>query len=277
MQLDGKIIVLTGATSGIGEDAAFSLAGMGSILVLPVRNMEKGGNVKNRIIEQTGNADIHLMECDLASFESIRGFSAAFKSRFNKLHVLINNAGLWERDRKETADGIEMNFGVNHLAPFLLTNLLLDELRSGAPSRVINVSSSAHRYGKIDFDDPEGKKRYCNIKAYGQSKNANILFTRHLSRMVKKDGTTVNCLHPGFVATHLFDRLNPVIRYGGRLFMINPHRGADTIVHLASSGEVGGVTGEYFARKKIRKPAASARDDTAAEKLWKLSRQYTGI
>ncbi len=277
MAIDGKIIVLTGATSGIGEDAAFLLASMGTLLVLPVRNMEKGENLKREIIERTGNSNIHLMECDLASFTSIRNFASDLKKRFNKLHVLINNAGIWERDRKETVDGIEMNFGVNHLAPFLLTNLLLDELRTGAPSRIINVSSTAHRYGKINFDDPEGKKRFCSIIAYGRSKNANILFTRRLARMVEKDGITVNCLHPGFVSTHLFDRLNPLIRYGGRLFMISPHKGAETIVYLASSDEVEGVTGEYFARKKIRKPSASARDDAAAEKLWELSRKYTGI
>jgi retinol dehydrogenase 12 len=277
MELEGKNVIITGATSGIGEETALNLAGRKARLILPVRNIEKGERVKKKIIEKTGNPDIHIMKCDLASFESIRQFAFMYKNRFKILHVLINNAGLWEIRRKETSDGIEMNFGVNHLAPYLLTGLLLEELRAGAPSRIINVSSNAHMYGKINFGDIEGKKNYNCILAYGRSKLANILFTRFLADMVSEDGITVNCLHPGLVDTNLFNQLHPVLTAVTSLFMINSRKGSETIIYLATSPGVEGVSGEYFVRKKIKKPRSHALDDRAAARLWELSREYTGI
>jgi NAD(P)-dependent dehydrogenase (short-subunit alcohol dehydrogenase family) len=188
-------VIITGATSGIGREAATEIARHDTCIIMPVRNLEKGEIVKRQIEQQTGNSSLHLFKCDLDSFDSIRAFSDEFKKRFGKLSLLVNNAGIWEHKRKETADGIEMNFGVNHLAPFLLTNLLLDEIKAGAPSRIVNVSSEAHRYGKMDFDDPEGRKKFSSMQAYGQSKLANILFTRFLADMLAKDDVIVNSLH----------------------------------------------------------------------------------
>ena len=277
MEPEGKNVIITGATSGIGKETALSLAGMKARLILPVRNIEKGELVKKEIIEKTGNQDVHIMNCDLASFDSICQFASEFKNRFKVLNVLINNAGVWEVRRKETNDGIEMNFGVNHLAPFLLTGLLLEELHAGAPSRVVNVSSNAHMYGKINFADIEGKKNFSSILAYGRSKLANILFTRFLADMVIEDGISVNCLHPGVVATNLFNQFHPVLRTVAGLFMIDSRKGSETISYLATSAEVGEVTGKYFVKKRIRKPAPAALDDRAAAKLWELSREYTGI
>ena len=277
MVLDGKNVVITGATSGIGTEAAIEIARMNPCLVLPVRNMGKGEQVKKQIIAESGNPSVYLMKCDLASFDSIRDFAREYKKRFSGLHLLINNAGIWEYKRGETEDGIERTFGVNHLGPFLLTNLLLDEIRSGVPARIINVSSEAHRYTGMNFNDPEGKKKFSTFKAYGQSKLANILFTRYLAQMLREDGVTVNCMHPGFVATNLFDRIAPFLRPVFGLFMKTPRQGAETIVFLASSPGVDGSTGGYYVNRKKKNPSRAALDDEAAKKLWILSNQYTGI
>jgi NAD(P)-dependent dehydrogenase (short-subunit alcohol dehydrogenase family) len=274
---DSKIAIITGATSGLGKETALALAGMNASIVLPTRNLKKGNLVKKQITDKTGNPDIYVMECDLASFESIRKFAGDYKKRFSRLHILVNNAGIWENKRKETSDGIEVNFGVNHLAHFLLTSLLMDELRKSTQARIVNVSSSAHMIGRMNFSDPEGRKNFSSIRSYGQSKLANILFTRFLADKVRKEGITVNCLHPGVVATNLFDKLHPVIRYFAGLFMISCKKGAETIVYLAASPDVEGVSGEYFVRKKIKKPWSHALDDRAAARLWELSREYTGL
>ncbi len=277
MKLDGKNVIITGATSGIGKEAAIEIAKLNPFIVLPVRNLEKGKKVKKEIAIKSGNPSIYLLECDLSSFESIRSFAKEYKKRFCKVNLLINNAGIWERERKETKDGIEMNFGVNHLAPFLLTNLLLDEIRAGSPARIINVSSEAHRYAKINFDDPEGSNRFSSMQSYGQSKLANILFTMYLADKLKDDGVSVNCLHPGVVATNLFDNMNPVLKSVFTLFMTSPRKGAETTVFLATSNHLNGETGGYYIRKKIKKPSGAALDDEAARKLWELSCRYTGI
>ncbi len=277
MHLDSKNIILTGATSGIGKETAIALAKQNACIVLPVRDIDKGNLVKKQIISKSGNPGIYVMECDLASFDSIRDFTFEFKKRFNQLHVLINNAGIWEIKRKETRDGIEMNFGVNHLAPFLLTNLLINELKAGNPSRVINVSSEAHRVVKMNFGDPEGKKKFRSFQSYGQSKLANILFTRYLANLLSYDGVTVNCLHPGIVATNLFDNISPFLRFLISRFMDSPLKGAETTIYLASVSDIDLPSGEYFVRKKIKKPSRAALDDYAAKRLWELSRKYVGI
>lgn len=277
MDLDGKTIIITGATSGVGKETAISLAGQNALLILPVRNLKKGEKVKSEIEVESGNTGIYLMECDLASFDSIRNFAGEFKKRFKHLHVLINNAGIWETERKESEDGIELTFAVNHLAPFLLTSLLLDAMRNSSPARIINVSSEAHRVVKMDFTDPEGKKKFSGFKAYGRSKLANILFTRSLSAMLDENEVTANSLHPGGVATNLYEKMNPVFRWIAKIFMISPRKGAETPVYLASSPEVDGISGEYFKNRKITKPSSGARDDRSAERLWELSIKYTGI
>ena len=277
MLLDGKNVIITGATSGIGTEAAIEIAKKNPCLVLPVRNLEKGEQVKKQIVAKSGNPSVYLMKCDLASFDSIRDFAREYTKRFSGLHLLINNAGIWEFKKSETKDGIEMTFGVNHLGPFLLTNLLLDEIRGGTPARIINVSSEAHRYTGMNFDDPEGKKKFSSFKAYGQSKLANILFTRYLAEMLREDGVNVNCLHPGAVATHLFDKIAPFLIPVLGFFMKTPRQGAETIVFLASSPEVDGSTGGYYVSKKNKKPSKAALDNESAKKLWELSSEYTGI
>lgn len=277
MDLNNKIVLITGATSGIGKEAAKALAQKGMKLVLPVRNPAKGQKLKEEIHQLTGNGQVDLMECDLASLQSVRQFAADFSEKYDRLDVLINNAGIWETKRSESVDGIELTFAVNHLAPFLLTNLLLDKLKASAPSRVITVSSEAHRMAKIKFDDLEGKRRWSSMGSYGQSKLANIFFTRQLSFELNNTGVVSNCLHPGVVATHLFDKMPRFLHPFFRPFMIPPKKGAETTVFLATAPQAQEVSGEYFAKKKVKKTTSYAYNPEVAKKLWDVSRQYTDI
>ncbi len=277
MDWKDKVCILTGATSGIGREAAFDIARKGLHLVLPVRNMKKAAALKNEIAKQTGNQQVHLYECDLASMDSIRQFCDAFLQKHNHLHILINNAGTWETRRKESADGIELTLAVNHLAPFLMTNLLLKRMKNSTPARIINVSSKAHIRGNLNFQDLEGKNSWSSFGAYANSKLANILFTRELARQLNENGITANCLHPGVVDTRLYHKMPAFLTSFFRLFMISPSKGSETIVHLALSPEVQQANGEYFYKKKVRKPARQALDDTAARRLWEVSCEYTGI
>ena len=277
MDLKDKTCIITGATSGIGKVTALAVAAEGCRLVLPLRNMQKGEALKEEILQKTGNEHVELFPCRLDSFESIREFAGKFREKYSGLHLLVNNAGLWEMKRKTSEDGIEMNFAVNHLAPFLLTNLLLDVIKKSSPARIINVASEAHRQGKMRFDDLEGEKKWSGFRSYAQSKLANILFTRKLSAMVAENGITVNSLHPGVVSTRLFDKMPPFLRGIFRLFMISPEKGAQTSIYLATSPEVEKTTGKYFAKKKIKKPNAEALSDANADKLWEVSLRYTGL
>lgn len=276
MDIKSKTCVLTGSTSGIGRETAMQLAKRGVNLVLPVRDLKKGNLLRDEIIKNTGNERVHIMECDLASFQSIRNFASSFLEKNHKLHILINNAGLWEYKHNKSKDGIEMTFAVNHLAPFLLTNLLLDVMRKSAPARIITVSSVAHRFVNINFDDPEGNKSWNNFRAYSQSKLANILFTRKLAEKLEKDRITVNCLHPGIIATRLFNKL-PVIKRLAPYFLGTAEKGARTTLYLATSSTGANVTGQYFSGKKIRKVSKVAKNDMMADKLWELSLEMTGM
>jgi len=273
-QLEGKICLITGATSGIGWETAIAMARAGARLVLPVRSMEKGEALRNEIHHLTGNGHADLMDCDLASLESVRAFADSFREKYDRLDILINNAGVWEMKRKESADGIELTFAVNHLAPFLLTYQLTDLLIASAPSRVINVSSMAHRFGKIRFHDLEGKKRWSSFGSYAQSKLANILFSKELSRKMNGAGVTVNSLHPGMVNTRLFRRMPEFMTGLFRFFMINPEKGAQTSVYLATSPDVQNVTASYFRNSKLTNPAPHALNDADAKKLWEISMGY---
>lgn len=277
MDWKDKVCIITGATSGIGREAAFDIARKGIHLVLPVRNMSKGMTLKNEIAKQTGNQQVHLFECDLSSMDSIRKFCDDFLQKYNHLHILINNAGTWETRRKESADGIELTLAVNHLAPFLITNLLLNRMKKSTPARIINVSSKAHIRGNLNFQDLEGKNSWSSFGSYANSKLANILFTRELARRLNGSGITANSLHPGVVDTRLYHKMPSFLTSFFRLFMISPSKGSETIVHLALSPEVQQVSGEYFYKKKVRKPARQALDDTAARRLWEVSCEYTGI
>lgn len=277
MDLRDKVCVITGATSGIGKATAKDLAIRGVILVLPIRDKNKGDSLREEILKESPGARLEFMLCDLASFESIRSFVKAFKKKHKSLHILINNAGLWETKRHESKDGIEKNFAVNHLAPFLLTNLLIDTIKSGAPARIINVSSEAHRQGDIYFDDLEFKKKYSGLKAYSQSKLANILFTKKLSQKLKGTWVTANCLHPGAVASSFFDKMPKAITAIMKLFMISTEKGAQTTIYLATSDEVKNISGEYFSKSQRKKPSSVALRQNIADRLWQISEKYVGI
>ncbi len=277
MELKDKICIITGATSGIGRETAKELAQRGAVLVLPIRDSLKGDILKDEILEKVPDAQLDFMHCDLASFTSIREFATAFKKKYNHLHLLINNAGIWETKRNLTVDGIEKNFAVNHLAPFLLTHLLLNTLKASAPARIVNVASDAHKQGKMNFPDLEFEKKYSSLKSYAQSKLANILFTKKLSQKLKGTSVTTNCLHPGVVSTNLFDKMPKLLMGVMNLFMISPEKGAQTTIYLATSPEVENVSGEYFAKSKSKKPAPQALRQDTADKLWEISEKYVGI
>ncbi len=277
MDTNKKVAIITGATSGIGLETAKALALKGMNLVLPVRNLGKGRAVKEKIHGLTGNGLVDLFQCDLSSLQSVRKFAEMVNNNYDRLDVLINNAGVWEMKRKESHDGIEMTWAVNHLAPFLLTNLLLEKLKASSPSRIITVSSMAHKAARIDFHDLEGRRRWNWMSTYSQSKLANVLFTRQLAKNLEGTGVVANCLHPGVVATNLFDKMPAIFHGPMRLVMIPPAKGAETIVYLATSQEVHNVSGEYYFKKKVAATTKYARDPMVAEKLWKISRQYTGM
>jgi NAD(P)-dependent dehydrogenase (short-subunit alcohol dehydrogenase family) len=271
--LKDKIVLITGATSGIGKETAIGLAKLGGTIVFTTRDMKKGESTKDEIIKASNNNKIYFIYCDLASFDSIRSCCDQFKAKYSRLQVLINNAGVWGSKRKVSKDGIESTFAENYLAPFLMTDLLLDVLKKGAPSRIINLTSGYHG-GTINFDDIEFKGSFSGRKAYRQSKLAMILFTKLLAEKLKGTGVTVNCVNPGFTATNLARELNFIIRAFFRLLGKDPKKGAETSIYLASSPEVENITGEYFVNKKIRQSSKESNDIEVAKKLWDLSVEY---
>jgi NAD(P)-dependent dehydrogenase (short-subunit alcohol dehydrogenase family) len=220
------------------------------------------------------------MLADLSSQEQIRRLADDFKAAYPRLDVLINNAGVFRSERITTADGIEMTFAVNHLAYFLLTNLLLDVLKASAPSRIVNVSSGAQSNGTIDFDDLQGEKGYKGTKAYSQSKLANVLFTYELARRLEGTGVTANCLHPGAVRTNFGSGSSGVFGFMVRAlrpFIISPEKGAETSIYLASSPEVEGVSGRYFVKKAEARSSDVSYDERLARRLWKVSAELTNL
>jgi len=268
-----KIVLITGATSGIGKETAIGTAKLGGTIVFTTRYMQKGELIKNDIVKASNNNKVDFLYCDLASFDSIQSCCDQFKAKYGQLHVLINNAGVWESKRKVSKDGIESTFAVNYLAPFLMTNLLLDALKKGAPSRIINLTSGYHG-GTINFDDVEFKRSFSGRKAYRQSKLAMILFTKLLAEKLKGAGITVNCVNPGFTATNLARELNLILRTFFKFFGKNPKKGAEASIFLATSPEVENITGQYFANKKIRQSSKESNDMEVAKKLWDLSVEY---
>ena len=270
----GRVCIITGATSGIGKVMAQELAKKGFDLVLPVRNMQKGQKLKEQILSENDTAIIDLFHCDLASLDSVKSFCDNFCNNYSKLDVLINNAGVWNKKRKVTVDGFEETFAVNHLSHFLMTNLLLDMLTASNDGRIINVASEAHRFARLNFDDLMSSN-YSHYKVYGRSKLANILFTLHLDSIINSDNLTVNCLHPGVVATNLFDRLGVIINKLFKLFMVTSQEGAKTAIYLATSKEIKNTSGKYFKNCKQVQPWSAARDKNAAKKLWNESLKLT--
>jgi len=280
--LVGKTCLITGATSGIGKEIASGLARMGATVVIVGRSREKTESTVSEIKSKTGRSNgVSSLAADLSSQSSIRQLAKDYVVAHSKLDVLVNNAGIFSSKRITTIDGIESTFAVNHLAPFLLTGLLIDIIKASAPARIITTSSVAHKGVHIDFDDIQfERKSYRGFTAYSQSKLANILFTKELARRLERTGVTANCFHPGVVRTHLIEGSNPwqykLVSSTAGLFFLTPEKGAETGVYLASSPEVEGVTGKYFAKRRQEEPSADANDMNGAARLWDLSEQLSG-
>ena len=275
-----KVVMITGANSGIGKAASLALANMGATIVMVARNKERGEAARSKIIKESQNKSVDLLLADLSSLESVRQLAIEFQKKYSKLHVLINNAGLFNQRRHVTMDGYENTFATNYLAPFLLTNLQLDLLKASAPSRIINVSSVGHYSGHINFDDINLEKEYGGWKAYGQSKLALVLFTHELAKRLQGTGVTVNSVHPGTVATNIWARpLGPAgfIMTIPKLFMTSPQRGAGTIVYLASSPEANNLSGEYLEKLKVKKSSDESYNEEIAERLWDVSAKITHL
>ncbi|MCK4287243.1 MAG: SDR family oxidoreductase [Candidatus Lokiarchaeota archaeon] len=276
--MEDKICIITGANSGIGKATALGLAKMNAVVVMLCRSKDTGKIAQKEIIDESGNKKVDLLLCDLSSQEQIRSFVDEFKQKYQNLHVLINNAGVMISKRKLSVDGFEMNFAVNHLAPFLLTNLLLDVLKKSSPSRIVNVSSAAHRMAKIDFDDLQSEnKKHRLFRVYGVSKLAFVLFSYELSRTLDGTGVTVNILHPGMVNTNLGREMSKFGRGFGKLVFKKPEKGAETSIYLASSPEVEGITGKYFTKKQQKESSEESYNVEDARRLWEISATLTKL
>jgi len=277
--MKGKTIVATGATSGIGEAAVLELAGLGARIVIVARDEARAQATMRKLEAKAPKLGHRMHLADLSSMAETRKVGAAIAASEPRIDVLINNAGALFSERRVTPEGLELTFELNHMAYFVLTEALRDNLVASTPSRVVSTSSSAHQGASLDFDDLQSAKGYGGLKVYGRSKLANILFTRELARRLAGTGVTANCLHPGAVATRFGSSSGGfaglVIPFL-RLFFISPEKGADTIVYLASSPEVAKTTGEYFINRKIAEPSAAGRDDAAAKRLWEASETLAG-
>ncbi len=276
--IHGKICVVTGANSGIGKHTAIGLAREGARVVMVCRNLEKGEAARAEIQSASGSDQIDLMQCDMASLASIRSFTDEFCDRYDRLDVLVNNAGAMFGKRELTVDGYERSFAVNHLGYFLVTKGLLDLLKASAPSRIVSVASGGHRMGWLDFDNLQGEKLYSRYVAYGTSKLCNIMFTYELARRLDGAGVTANCLHPGAVRSNfgassggLFSTLMKI----GKPMLVAPETGARTSIYLAASAEVEGVTGGYYAKCKPARSSRKSHDRDAQRRLWELSEALT--
>ena len=279
-EIKNKNVLITGATSGIGEATAIDLAKQGANIFFIARNNLKAQNLSDKIEFISGKRPKFFI-ADLASLKNIKDAALEFISLDIPLHVLLNNAGLINNNRKETVDGFEEVFSINHLAYFYLTHLLLDKLKEDSPSRIINVSSGAHAFVKgFNFDDVHSLKEYKPFKVYGYSKLANILFTKKLAQILDKDNITVNCLHPGVVGTSFGQNngiLQKILFYIAKPFMRSSEKGAESSIYLCSSSNVEAVTGEYFYNCKVSQTSKWAKSQVDADRLWDLSKQLTGI
>jgi NAD(P)-dependent dehydrogenase (short-subunit alcohol dehydrogenase family) len=278
--MKGKIVLITGATSGIGKETALGLAKMGATVVLVGRSREKLDRVAGDIASATGNRTIDTMICDLTSMENVRKLASEFKQKYKRLDVLINNAGEIVNERRTTVDGFEYTLALDHLSHFLLTMLLLDLIKASAPARIMNISSSAHMIGRINFEDLMGEKKYNPMKAYGQAKLANLLFTRELARRLAGTAVTVNAVHPGAVRTNFGKGMKGrwrILLWLGSPFLIDAEKGAETSIFVASSPEVADTTGKYFVKKKEKESSRRSYDQAVARRLWEVSSRLTGV
>ena len=279
--MNGKVCLVTGASSGIGRETAAGLAERGATVVVVARDPSRGRDAVSEIVRRSRRKDVGLLIADLSSQADVRRLAEDFRDKHDELHVLVNNAGVITRERTMTIDGLETQLAVNHLAPFLLTHLLLDVLKASAPARVVNVSSQVERMGAIDFDDLGREKRpYERLDAYNQSKLANILFTTELARRLEGTGVTANCLHPGVIGTNL------LVAYEGRPALLRfmttrgrptPKEGAVTSLFVATSPTLDGVTGKYFRESAESWPSPKALDAVTAQRLWEVSEKLTRI
>ena len=285
LKLQGSVCLITGATSGIGRASAFELARQGLTVVLIGRNDQKSAKTAEEIISATGNSSVTHLLADLSSQRDIRSLAEQFQSKYSRLDVLINNAGTIAWTRQLSPDGVELTFALNHLSYFLLTNLLLDVLVSSAPARVVNVSSAAHFGATIDLTDVQSSREYRAIRAYRQSKLANLMFTYEMARRIRGTGVTVNAVHPGLVATNLPANgklplswiANPILRSGMAMIGKGAKQGSETVVYLATSQQVSGVTGKYFVDCAPASSSPLSLDREAAGQLWNISVQLTEL
>ncbi|XP_038653720.1 retinol dehydrogenase 12-like isoform X2 [Scyliorhinus canicula] len=267
IRLENKTVLITGANTGIGKETTRNLARRGALVIMACRDVEKGEDAAKEIIEETGNSLLIVKRLDLADTKSIREFAQQINEEYQQLHILINNAGVMMCPYLKTADGFELQFGVNHLGHFLLTYLLIDLIKQSAPSRIINVSSSAHKMGSIHFDDLNSEKSYNSVKAYAQSKLANIMFTRELAQKLK-------------VRTNLARHLNPAARFGLamlRPFTKSPSTGAETSIYCAVADGLEEETGQYFRDSELTASSPAAHDDEKSKRLWDVSCQMLEI
>jgi NAD(P)-dependent dehydrogenase (short-subunit alcohol dehydrogenase family) len=276
--MQNKICLITGATSGIGQAAALSLAKLGATVIVAGRDETRCQKTLTKIRNETGNSNVDYLLADLSIQAQVRKLAEDFKSRYTRLDVLVNNAGAIFFLRRHSANGVEMTFALNHLAYFLLTNLLLDTLKASAPARIVNVASNSHLGEHLDFDNLELKRGYWAVRAYGRSKLANLYFTYELSRRLQGTGVTANAMHPGFVRTNMGSNNG----WWVRLFLplvhlssLTPEQGARTVVYLASSPQVEGITGKYFVREREVASDPVSYDESAAKRLWEVSEKMT--
>ena len=278
--MQGKTVVITGGTSGIGEIAAQRLAQMGARIVLIARDKSRGEATMARLHDRAPGLGHAVHFADLARIPEMKRVAAEIAHKEPRIDVLINNAGAMFSSRRLTEDGLEYTFALNHMAYFVVTEGLRERLLASAPARIVNTASAAHQGARLDFDDLQSAKGFGAMKAYGRSKLCNILFTRELARRLLGTGATANCLHPGFVATRIGDESGGSIsRFAwlAKLFAISPEKGAETIVYLASSPAVAETTGEYFYKRQPIAPSPTAQDDRIAALLWERSAALAGL
>ena len=278
--LTGKTALVTGANQGIGKVSALELARMGAAVTMVCRSEDKGRAAREEIVAQVKGAVVELIVGDVSSLASQREIAQRFLAGHDRLDILLNNAGVLATSRRESADGFEHTFATNHLGYFYLTHLLRPTLEKTPGARVVSVSSEAHRRGKIDFDDLQGRKRWSAIGAYAASKLANVLFTRELARQLAGTGVTANCLHPGVIGSGFASTDGGFAALLARLarpFLATTEDGAKTQIYLCSSPDVAKVSGKYFDKCRERQPSRAAQDDAVARDLWTVSAELCGL
>lgn len=278
--MENKIVLITGATAGIGKETAREIAKTGANVVIIGRDSAKTGAVADELRKASGNEKIDTLVADLSLMSGIRRAADEFKSKYERLDVLVNNAGAIFDRRELTAEGLEKTFALNHISYFLLTNLLLDTIKNSAPARIVSVSSTAHSFGKIDFENLQREKSFSKFGSYSASKLMNVLFTYELARHLKGTDVTANCLHPGAVASNFGDELTGIFGWltqiGKKLAFISAEKGAETSVYLATSPEVETVSGRYFDSKKAVKSSTASYDENLQKRLWEASEKIVG-